>query len=123
MDNTPFYIKDILDKISDAVLVVDKNFCIRYANEKATGFFQLPPGKLEGKNILNDISLFVDPVFLETMQQSFQKQQSQKVQLYFPPAGSLSLAITTISTYRSRILKKLGLQSNAELTRYAIAYI
>jgi DNA-binding NarL/FixJ family response regulator len=45
------------------------------------------------------------------------------VQLYFPPAGSLSLAITTISAYRSRILKKLGLQSNAELTRYAIAYI
>ena len=32
-----------------------------------------------------------------------------------------SLALTTVSTYRSRILEKLGLANNAELTRYAIA--
>jgi len=31
-----------------------------------------------------------------------------------------SLALTTVSTYRSRILEKLGLTNNAELTRYAI---
>lgn len=35
-------------------------------------------------------------------------------------AGSLSLAVTTVSTYRSRILEKLNLHSNAELIRYAI---
>jgi two-component system invasion response regulator UvrY len=35
-------------------------------------------------------------------------------------AGSLSLAVTTVSTYRSRILEKLNLRSNAELIRYAI---
>lgn len=35
-------------------------------------------------------------------------------------AESLSLALTTISTYRSRILDKLNLSSNSELTRYAI---
>jgi two-component system invasion response regulator UvrY len=35
-------------------------------------------------------------------------------------ADSLSLALTTISTYRARILEKLNLSSNAELTRYAI---
>lgn len=35
-------------------------------------------------------------------------------------AESLSLALTTISTYRARILEKLNLSSNAELTRYAI---
>ncbi|HET6995242.1 MAG TPA: response regulator transcription factor [Chitinophagaceae bacterium] len=33
-----------------------------------------------------------------------------------------SLALTTVSTYRSRILEKLGLSNNAELTRYAIAH-
>ena len=35
-------------------------------------------------------------------------------------AESLSLALTTVSTHRSHILEKLGLSTNAELTRYAI---
>jgi two-component system invasion response regulator UvrY len=35
-------------------------------------------------------------------------------------ADSLSLSVKTVSTYRSRILEKLHLSSNAELTRYAM---
>lgn len=34
----------------------------------------------------------------------------------------LSLSITTISTYRARIMKKLNLRTNAELTLYAIEH-
>jgi DNA-binding NarL/FixJ family response regulator len=37
-------------------------------------------------------------------------------------AESLSLALTTVSTHRSKILEKLNLTSNAALTRYAIAH-
>ena len=37
-------------------------------------------------------------------------------------AETLSLALTTISTHRSHIMEKLGLSSNAELARYAIAH-
>ena len=36
-------------------------------------------------------------------------------------AEMLSLALTTVSTHRSRILEKLSLTNNSELTRYAIA--
>ena len=36
-------------------------------------------------------------------------------------AESFSLALTTISTHRSHIMEKLGLSTNAELVRYAIA--
>ncbi len=36
-------------------------------------------------------------------------------------ADSLCLALSTVSTYRSRILEKLQLSTNSELTRYAIA--
>jgi len=36
-------------------------------------------------------------------------------------AESLSLALTTISTYRGRIMDKLKLSTNSELTRYALA--
>lgn len=37
-------------------------------------------------------------------------------------ADALSLALTTVSTHRGRILKKLGVETNPELTRYAIAH-
>jgi two-component system, NarL family, invasion response regulator UvrY len=35
-------------------------------------------------------------------------------------AGMLSLSDSTISTYRARIMEKMGMKTNAELTRYAI---
>lgn len=35
-------------------------------------------------------------------------------------AASLALSVKTISTYRSRVLEKLGMRTNAELMRYAI---
>lgn len=35
-------------------------------------------------------------------------------------ADELTLSVKTISTYRSRMLQKMGMKSNAELTRYAI---
>ncbi len=35
-------------------------------------------------------------------------------------AEEISLSVKTISTYRSRILDKMGMQSNAELIHYAI---
>ncbi len=36
-------------------------------------------------------------------------------------AASMHLSVKTISTYRSRALEKLGLTSNADLTRYCLA--
>ncbi|HEV3221543.1 MAG TPA: response regulator transcription factor [Puia sp.] len=37
-------------------------------------------------------------------------------------AGMQSLALTTVSTHRSRIMEKLNLSTNSELTRYAIVH-
>jgi len=37
-------------------------------------------------------------------------------------AGILSLSESTISTYRARILEKMGMKTNAELTHYAIQH-
>jgi len=37
-------------------------------------------------------------------------------------ADTLSLALTTVSTYRSRIMDKFNLSTNSELTRYAISH-
>ena len=35
-------------------------------------------------------------------------------------ARALGLSVKTVSTYRTRVLDKLGMQTNAELMRYAI---
>lgn len=35
-------------------------------------------------------------------------------------AAELSLSVKTISTYRTRIMEKMGLQSNAEMAQYAV---
>jgi DNA-binding NarL/FixJ family response regulator len=35
-------------------------------------------------------------------------------------AGQLSVSTSAVSTYRARLLKKLGVRSNAELARYAL---
>jgi two-component system invasion response regulator UvrY len=37
-------------------------------------------------------------------------------------AEELNLSVKTISTYRSRILEKMGMQHNAELTHYAVKH-
>jgi DNA-binding NarL/FixJ family response regulator len=37
-------------------------------------------------------------------------------------AEQLSLGLTTVSTHRARILKKMGLKTNADLTKYAVQY-
>jgi DNA-binding NarL/FixJ family response regulator len=37
-------------------------------------------------------------------------------------AEMLSLALTTVSTHRSRIMEKLSLSTNSDLTRYAITH-
>jgi DNA-binding NarL/FixJ family response regulator len=37
-------------------------------------------------------------------------------------ADTMSLSVKTISTFRSRILRKMGMKGNAELTRYAIQH-
>jgi DNA-binding NarL/FixJ family response regulator len=37
-------------------------------------------------------------------------------------AGDLSLSVKTVSTYRTRVLEKLALRTNADLVRYAIEH-
>src|SRR5262249_16883350 len=37
-------------------------------------------------------------------------------------AETLNLSVKTVSTYRARVLEKMGMQNNAELTHYAIKH-
>ena len=37
-------------------------------------------------------------------------------------ASELTLSVKTVSTYRTRVLEKMGMRTNAELTRYAVQH-
>jgi DNA-binding NarL/FixJ family response regulator len=37
-------------------------------------------------------------------------------------AAQMHLSVKTVSTYRTRLLEKMGMSSNAELTRYALEH-
>jgi DNA-binding NarL/FixJ family response regulator len=37
-------------------------------------------------------------------------------------AAELSLSIKTVSTYRARLLEKMGMESNAQLIRYTVQH-
>ena len=37
-------------------------------------------------------------------------------------ASELTLSVKTVSTYRARVLEKMGMRTNAELTRYAVQH-
>jgi two-component system invasion response regulator UvrY len=37
-------------------------------------------------------------------------------------ASDLALSVKTVSTYRARVLEKMGMRTNAELTRYAVQH-
>ena len=36
--------------------------------------------------------------------------------------GRLNVSVKTVSTYRSRIMEKMEMKSNAEMTRYAMTH-
>jgi PAS domain S-box-containing protein len=51
MNPTQGNIDTILDRITDAVLVLDNNWCISYCNKAAAQFFHKPTGLLSGQHI------------------------------------------------------------------------
>ncbi len=81
---------------------------------------------------------FITPAIAEKLAHAFEKDSSE--QLYdklsdrefdvfkmlasgksvSEIANQFSLSVTTVSTYRSRILEKMDMRSNADLTRYAL---
>lgn len=83
---------------------------------------------------------FITPSLAELLADSFEHRESQsdatvlsdrEYQVFLLIASGksvsecaeeISLSVNTISTYRSRILEKLKLKTNADLTRYAINY-
>ncbi len=58
--------------------------------------------------------LFDDPLFLRTGRSMEPTARAQEI------AGLLSLSASTVHTHRARVLEKLNLRSDVDLSRYAL---
>ena len=81
---------------------------------------------------------FITPAIAEKMANSFSEEKKKQSHEYLSNreyevfillasgksassiAEQLSISITTVSTYRSRILEKMGMKSNADIIRYTL---
>ena len=58
---------------------------------------------------------------MDTQENSEQNGQAfDGAEVFGEIANQFALSVTTVSTYRSRVLEKMGMKSNADLTRYAL---
>lgn len=83
-------------------------------------------GKYVSQSLAEKLALQLDSDFANPPHEALSDREFQVLRLIASGktvsdiATELSLSVKTVSTYRSRILEKMNLNSNAELIRYAI---
>lgn len=83
-------------------------------------------GKYVSPSLAEKLAIELDPGIAKTKHGSLSDREYQVMCMLglgkslSDIAAELSLGISTVSTYRSRILEKTGLKNNAELVRYTI---
>lgn len=85
-------------------------------------------GKYISQSLAEKLAFELDPRTQRLLHESLSDREFQVMRLIAAGksvseiAAELSLSVTTISTYRARILEKTGFRNNAELTRYALEH-
>ncbi|HWQ33353.1 MAG TPA: response regulator transcription factor [Blastocatellia bacterium] len=85
-------------------------------------------GKYISQSLAEKLAFELDPRTQRLLHESLSDREFQVLRLLAAGrsvseiAAELSLSVTTISTYRARILEKMGFRNNAELTRYALEH-
>ncbi|MBU0588697.1 MAG: EAL domain-containing protein [Gammaproteobacteria bacterium] len=74
----------ILQSITDAIVMLDPNWCFTYVNEKAGQLLQRQPADLLGKNIWKEFPESVHQPYYTALHQAFDQQQSAALQLHYP---------------------------------------
>jgi DNA-binding NarL/FixJ family response regulator len=121
----------------------EAKFALRCLKAGANGYFnkldsfeELNKGILmlaKGKKYLNPVvvQLLADQLIVNEKQPDHASLSNREMEVFLLIAQGLavgeiavmfSLSVKTISTYRTRLLKKLQLRNNAELMRYAIEH-
>ena len=72
-----------LERVSDAFVALDVNWCYTYVNSKAEKLFNKSPGYLIGKHIWTEFPESVDQPFYEICQEALSSQEYKCVEGYY----------------------------------------
>jgi PAS domain S-box-containing protein len=76
---------ETFERISDAFVALDKNWCYTYVNAKAEQIFNRPHGYLIGKHIWSEFPEGIDQSFYRAYYKAMEEQQYIHVEEYYPP--------------------------------------
>lgn len=76
-------LKHTFDRITDAFIALDTNWCYTYVNKKAAELHQRTPESLLGKNIWEEFPDVINEPFYEALHRAMQLQKPENVQLYY----------------------------------------
>lgn len=87
--NQENHLTEILDRISDGFVALDKNWCFTYINKKAAEIVGRDPDEMLGKNMWEEFpALKENPSGIQdAYQQSMKDQKSIAVETYYEPFG------------------------------------
>lgn len=75
----------VLERISDAFVALDKNWCYTYMNKKAGEIFNRDPLSMIGKNIWTEFPEGIDLPFYKAYYKAMETQQYIHLDEYYPP--------------------------------------
>ena len=85
-------------------------------------------GKYFGANVLEGVALGIHPDRDDRPHERLSDREYQVLRMIGSGrtvseiANALTLSVKTVSTYRARVLEKMGMRTNAELTHYAVRH-
>lgn len=138
-------LKDIKKALPNVPILImsiypEDQYAIRVLKAGASGYLnkeRIHDELIDAINTAMQGRKFITPVVAELLADSFQSNNDKLHELLSNRefdvfkllasgkavsdiATQLSLSVTTVSTYRARILEKMNMRSNADLTRYAL---
>lgn len=78
-------IRNVFERVSDAFVALDKNWCYTYVNAKAEKIFNKPHGYLIGKHIWTEFPEGMGQPFHKMYEEAMATQEYKYLEEYYPP--------------------------------------
>ncbi|HEY6975882.1 MAG TPA: PAS domain-containing protein, partial [Chitinophagaceae bacterium] len=78
-------IRDVFDRIGDAFVALDKNWCYTYMNKRAGEIFNRDPQTMIGKHIWTEFPEGIDQPFYKAYYRAMEEQKYIYLEEYYPP--------------------------------------
>src|SRR4029077_17467757 len=77
--------KAAIERVSDAFVALDKNWCYTYMNKRAGEIFNRDPKKMIGKHIWTEFPEGIDQPFYKAYYQAMEEQKYIHLEKYYQP--------------------------------------